>query len=55
MPGLSKDRWQVVEPLLDRALEMTEAERAVWLEQLRGEQAVLAAELEALVPSASPS
>jgi len=47
--GLSRDRWQVVEPLLDRALEMTEAERAVWLEQLRREQAVLAAELEALL------
>ena len=49
MPRLSKDRWQEVSPHLDRALEMTEAERAVWLEGLRVEQPELATDLQALL------
>lgn len=43
------ERWRRLSPLLDRALELDGNERAAWLERLRGEDADLAAELEALL------
>jgi hypothetical protein len=32
---IDPERWRVLEPLLDRALELTVEERASWLEELR--------------------
>jgi serine/threonine protein kinase len=49
MSTLSRDRWQVVSPYLDRALEMEDEERAAWLDSLRLEDPALAAELETLL------
>ncbi len=45
----SRDRWQVVSPCLDRALEIPENERGAWLEELRAEEQDLAAEVEGLL------
>jgi eukaryotic-like serine/threonine-protein kinase len=45
----SLDRWQVVSPYLDRALEMADDERSVWLESLRAEDPDLASEVGALL------
>ena len=49
MAGLGRERWGAVSPLLDLALEMSDAERGMWLERLRTEDAVLAAQVEALL------
>lgn len=49
MAGLSRERWQVVSPHLDRALEMTAEERSVWLAALRAEDPKLAADVETLL------
>jgi eukaryotic-like serine/threonine-protein kinase len=49
MTQLDRDRWQVLEPLLDRALELAPEERSLWLEELSGESPVLAADLTALL------
>jgi serine/threonine-protein kinase len=46
---LDHDRWQRLSPLLDRALDVDIGERSAWLEQLRGEDEALAAELEAFL------
>jgi eukaryotic-like serine/threonine-protein kinase len=46
---LTDDRWRVLSPHLDRALELTGEERAAWLASLRAEDTALAAELEALL------
>ena len=46
---LDHDRWQRLSPLLDRALDLDIGERSAWLEQLRGEDEALAAELEAFL------
>jgi eukaryotic-like serine/threonine-protein kinase len=46
---LDHDRWQRLSPLLDRALDLDIGERSAWLEQLRGEDPALAAELEAFL------
>ena len=46
---LDHDRWQRLSPLLDRALDVDIGERSAWLEQLRGEDEMLAAELEAFL------
>ncbi|MEO8054176.1 MAG: serine/threonine-protein kinase [Acidobacteriota bacterium] len=43
------ERWHVVSPLLDRALEMEDPERALWLESLRAGEPELASEVEALL------
>ena len=42
-------RWRRLSPLLDRALDLDVGERSAWLEQLRGEDEALAAELEAFL------
>ena len=44
-----RDRWQIVSPHLDRALDMTDEERGPWLEALRAQDPGLASELEALL------
>jgi serine/threonine-protein kinase len=49
MPGLGADRWKVLSPQLDRALEMTPQERGPWLEQLAAGDPTLAAELRTLL------
>ncbi|HET7841396.1 MAG TPA: serine/threonine-protein kinase, partial [Terriglobia bacterium] len=43
------DWWEKVSPYLDQALEMTDAERAVWLASLREQDAELASHLETLL------
>ena len=45
----SRDRWQVLSPYLDRALELADGERDAWLESLRAEDPDLASEVEALL------
>jgi len=47
--ALDNDRWRVVSPYLDRALEMTVEERVAWLAVLRAEDETLAADLQALL------
>jgi serine/threonine-protein kinase len=49
MSVLDPDRWQVVSPHLDRALDMADDERAAWLAALRQDDPALAADLEALL------
>lgn len=49
MPTLGSDWWRALTPYLDQALEMPEAERAVWLQSLREESPALAAQLQALL------
>lgn len=49
MSAFGRDRWPVVSPCLDRALEMGNEERTAWLASLRAEGPLLAAELEALI------
>ena len=49
MPWIDPDRWRVVSPLLDHALELCDAEREAWLETLRSESPELAAELSLLL------
>ncbi len=49
----SGDRWQVLSPYLDRALDMTRAERGEWLESLRTEDPTLAADLQDLLDDGS--
>lgn len=46
---LSTDRWRVVIPYLDRALDLDAAERAPWLASLRAEDPALADELATLL------
>jgi eukaryotic-like serine/threonine-protein kinase len=47
--GLDRDRWTVLSPLLDEALEMPAESRGAWLEGLRARDRLLAADLEALL------
>jgi serine/threonine-protein kinase len=49
MPGLGKEHWQSVGPLLDRALDLRDAERGAWLDALRAEEPGVAAEVESLL------
>jgi serine/threonine-protein kinase len=50
MPArLSADRWRVLIPHLDRALEVPEAERSAWLSSVAAEDARLAADIAALL------
>ena len=49
MPPRSADRWRVVSPYLDRALEMEPDKRTAWLASLAAENPTLAAEVEALL------
>src|SRR5262245_8239530 len=49
MPGLAGERWKVLSPHLDRALEMTPQERGPWLDALAAGDADLAADLRLLL------
>jgi len=49
MSVIDRDRWKRLEPLLDRALELSDVERAAWLDELRTRSPELAAELVALL------
>ncbi|HEX4824756.1 MAG TPA: protein kinase [Candidatus Polarisedimenticolaceae bacterium] len=49
MPPLSNERWQIVSPYLDRALDLPRAERASFLSSLRAEDEAIAGDLEALL------
>jgi serine/threonine protein kinase/tetratricopeptide (TPR) repeat protein len=46
---LSSDRWRVLNPYLDEALELTEASRAAWLATLSAQDPSLAADIERLL------
>lgn len=49
MGAMDRDRWQRLEPLLDHALDLSDAERASWLGALREQSPALAAELDTLL------
>jgi serine/threonine protein kinase len=46
---VSPERWQALSPHLDHALSLADTERTAWLESLRAQDPVLAAELDALL------
>jgi serine/threonine protein kinase len=46
---MGRDRWRVLEPLLDQVLDLPEEERAAWLRALRDRSPDVAAELESLL------
>ena len=47
-PRFDQDRWKVVSPYLDRAMDMDDGARAAWLDALRAEDPGLAEDLEVL-------
>jgi hypothetical protein len=49
MSPIDPERWRELEPLLDHALTLSDAERPGWLEALRSRSPTLAAELTALL------
>jgi eukaryotic-like serine/threonine-protein kinase len=49
MAAIDRERWTVLEPLLDEALELTPEERVPWLEALNQSAPDVAAELNALL------
>jgi serine/threonine-protein kinase len=49
MSTLSPDKWGALSPYLDKALTLSEAERAHWLEALRAEKPDLARQLQELL------
>ncbi len=49
MPQFSNERWLIVSPALDRALDLPASERAAWLAALRLQDPQLAADVEALL------
>ncbi|HWJ49267.1 MAG TPA: protein kinase, partial [Candidatus Udaeobacter sp.] len=49
MSTLSPDKWGALSPYLDKALTLSEAERAHWLELLRAENPDLARQLQELL------
>jgi eukaryotic-like serine/threonine-protein kinase len=53
MPKLDPDRWRVVSPHLDEALELTDPERAAWLARLRLRDPALADDVGAMLQERS--
>jgi serine/threonine protein kinase len=49
VPPLSPDRWRVLSPYLDEALEMTGAHRVAWLAAICARDSALGADLESLL------
>src|SRR5690554_1909337 len=49
MSALTRERWRILSPYLDEALEMRPEERAAWLARLRRNNPHLAADLESLL------
>jgi eukaryotic-like serine/threonine-protein kinase len=50
---MDRDRWRVLEPLLDEVLDLPAGERDSWLRELRGRSPDVAAELESLLSGES--
>lgn len=53
MGSIDRDRWQLLEPLLDRALDLTVEERESWMDELRVQSPALAADLALLLSGES--
>jgi hypothetical protein len=49
MAIFERDRWVRLQPLLDRALDLSAEQRASWLDSLRSTDPAVAAELRALL------
>jgi serine/threonine protein kinase len=49
MPPINPDRWRVLSPYLDEALEIAADERAAWLASISARDAALAAELQTIL------
>src|SRR5262245_14880257 len=49
MPTMDRQRWQVLSPYLDQALDLSTGDRPAWLAELATRDAGLAAELRALL------
>jgi serine/threonine protein kinase len=49
MPPISPDRWRVLSPYLDEALEIPTVERAAWLASICAHDAALAADLKTML------
>ena len=49
MAVLDRDRWRLLEPLLDRALDLSPTQRASWLDALGTTAPDIAAELSSLL------
>ncbi|HKH93712.1 MAG TPA: serine/threonine-protein kinase, partial [Gemmatimonadaceae bacterium] len=49
MPAIDPERWRELQPLLDRALELSPRERDAWLEAARGDHPELVPQLESLL------
>ena len=49
MPPIDRERWRVLSPYLDQALELAAGARAAWLAHLAATDPALAADLEALL------
>jgi len=49
MSTFSPEKWRIVSPYLDKALTLSESERAVWLDSLRTENADLARDVQELL------
>ena len=49
MPPISPERWRILSPYLDEALEMADAERAAWLSSIRARDTALARDLHAIL------
>jgi len=51
MAMLDRERWIRVQPLLDEALDLSDAQRATWLDSLRSTTPDVARDLESLLAS----
>ena len=51
MTMLDRERWIRVQPLLDEALDLSDAQRATWLDSLRSTTPDVARDLESLLAS----
>jgi len=51
VPGVDPNRWRALSPLLEKALEMRDDERPIWLASLRTDDPALADELHHLLES----
>src|SRR5262245_46901232 len=49
MAVIDRDRWRVLEPLIDHALDLSDEQRVSWLEELRARSPEVAAELTAFL------
>jgi eukaryotic-like serine/threonine-protein kinase len=49
MPHVSPDRWRILSPYLDEALEIPATDRASWLAKIQARDITLAADLQALL------